>query len=117
MVRGQGCSSWWGRQGWKWEPGQLLTLGEGCYSDGTIIHEFIHAIGFAHEQNRFDRDLYVNIKTENIKESWLHAFNNLDKLKWLTFGTEYDGKSIMHYPAYSDAGKKSWLPTMTSKVC
>ena len=106
------------RLGNKWQPGQPLTLGEGCYNDVTIIHEFIHAIGFAHEHNRFDRDLYVNIKTENIKGSWLHAFNNLDKLKWLTFDTKYDGKSIMHYPAYSFAAAKEFsLPTMTSKVC
>ena len=127
MVRGDPkrpkCSSWWGRKGNKWQPGQLLTLGEGCdsngrcyscYTDDTIIHEFIHAIGFAHEHNRFDRDSYVTIHKENIKKGSQSQFDNRNKLDWLTFGTEYDGKSIMHYT--STSGSKNGKPVMTSKV-
>lgn len=37
---------------------------------GTSLHEFMHAVGFLHEQNRFERDDFVTIAWKNIKEGW-----------------------------------------------
>lgn len=40
-------------------PGCMTTM-------GTPIHELLHAVGFLHEQNRADRDQFVNILWKNI---------------------------------------------------
>lgn len=40
----------------------------GCTTKiGTPIHELMHAVGFLHEQNRYDRDGFVRVLTQNIK--------------------------------------------------
>ncbi len=45
---------------------------------GIILHELGHALGFFHEQSRPDRDDYVIIAWDNIKESNKHNFE-----KWV----------------------------------
>ena len=68
----------------------------GCFLEGIIVHEFIHAIGFLHEQSRPDRDDFVEIKYENIREKQFES--NFERaVNSLTYGTQYDGKSVMHY--------------------
>ena len=59
------------------------------------MHEFIHAIGFLHEQARTDRDDYVKIFYENVKSGKSGQFDIAYGSD--TFGTPYDGRSIMHY--------------------
>ena len=43
-----------------------MSLGNGCWSTGTVQHEFMHALGFIHEQSRPDRDDYVTVDFTNI---------------------------------------------------
>lgn len=79
-----------GRQGGE----QQLYL-KGTATKGTVMHELMHAIGFQHEQCREDRDQYVRILEENIKEDLKHNFQIEDGVA----RSAYDYCSIMHYSA------------------
>ena len=80
---------------------QVINLGRGCLSFGIIIHEFGHAIGFWHEQNRPDRDNYVTIKFDNIGQSEWSQFIKLFNVYVDYYATEYDYGSIMHYSTHA----------------
>lgn len=59
-----GCWSSVGRIG---GPQKLNLQSPGCLTTlGTPIHELMHAVGFLHEQNRYERDKHVIIHWENI---------------------------------------------------
>lgn len=46
---------------------QRLSIGKNCDRLGTVEHEFLHALGFWHEQSRDDRDDYVTIIWDQIE--------------------------------------------------
>ena len=81
------------------------------------MHEFIHAFGFTHEQNRPDRDFYVTINKHNIEN--YKKFKNFEKKRggFETFGVPYDGLSIMHYRSTTfSKNKQIPLNTIESKI-
>lgn len=45
----------------------MMVLGYDCLSQGEIVHEVMHVLGFSHEHTRPDRDRYVTIMWNNIK--------------------------------------------------
>lgn len=101
FFSGTGCYSYLGRQRGK----QNISLERsGCLSRTTIQHEILHALGFNHEQVRSDRDKYVVIHKENIKDGKEH---NFIKKETNNLATPYDFMSIMEYPnnAFSKNGK------------
>lgn len=96
FVNGNGCSSHVARQGGE----QELSLNRNdCFTNGVILHELMHAIGFEHEQSRYDRDQYVIIHWDNIPIDKRHNFERKEEFT-TRFGS-YDYSSIMHYNRYS----------------
>lgn len=110
---GTGCSSYVGNIK---NGGQPLTLKRnGCLYKGIVQHEFIHALGFYHEQSRPDRDKYVTINKSNIKPSYIYNFEKRNDLSSL--GSEYDFGSVMHYgrTAFTKNGKDT-ISSKTNKA-
>ncbi|BFZ01256.1 hypothetical protein BsWGS_04295 [Bradybaena similaris] len=86
-----GCCSHVGRQG----SGQDISIGNECDKLGIVAHELGHVIGFHHEHIRPDRDRYVEVIYENIKDEEEYNFHENKEINSL--GEEYDIDSIMHY--------------------
>lgn len=107
VIAGSGCYS---QVGCTYRGRQDLSLGRGCLSTGTIQHEFMHALGFWHEQSRDDRDKYVTILWDNISSANRHNFNSY---RTHNQGFGYDYGSVMHYGAYSFTRNRK--PTIVTK--
>ncbi|XP_073728824.1 meprin A subunit beta [Misgurnus anguillicaudatus] len=101
----EGCWSFVGRTP---SPGQTVSIGDGCGTIGIVEHEFLHALGFYHEQSRYDRDDHVTIKFENVIAGSLLSLHSLfsgheenfdkyDKSVTNLEVTPYDYMSVMHY--------------------
>ncbi|PRD32358.1 UNVERIFIED_CONTAM: nas-15 [Trichonephila clavipes] len=88
-----------------------ITISRVCNSKGIIIHELMHVLGFHHEHNRPDRDEYVKINWDNIKEGAYHHFQKLpeDLVQIANFSYDYD--SIMHYGSHRFS-KNRGVPTI-----
>lgn len=80
------CSSSVGRNG----GAQGLSLGPGCLYVGIVMHEFMHAAGFWHEQSRADRDNYITINHLNIQDGMEYNFEKYSWDKIQTLDVEYD---------------------------
>ncbi|XP_077994465.1 protein SpAN-like [Glandiceps talaboti] len=100
FFKGRGCWSNIGRATGS-NSVNFLSIGSSCNSFGTIVHEIGHAIGFWHEHTRPDRDNYINIHYENIKEGREQYFDTYNVGQGQTYGVPYDLKSIMHYGEYA----------------
>ncbi|VDM49770.1 unnamed protein product [Toxocara canis] len=92
---------------------QQMSLASGCVHKGTIIHEFMHAVGFFHEQARADRDNYITILHENILPGLEDQFYKRPLTEIDHLGTLYDYSSVMHYP--STAFSRNGRPTIQTK--
>uniref|UniRef100_A0A1I7TN06 Zinc metalloproteinase n=1 Tax=Caenorhabditis tropicalis TaxID=1561998 RepID=A0A1I7TN06_9PELO len=103
FISGSGCWSYIGKIG---SSSQQVSIGVGCTSLGTVCHEIGHALGFYHEQARYDRDEYVSILTQNIQSTYLSQFSKQSFSSMVDYGVGYDYGSVMHYDqlAFSSTG-------------
>ena len=65
--------------------------------DSVVMHELGHAIGFYHEHTRPDRDEFVDVIYDNIRDGAENQFYKNQPGQTNTLGLEYDLQSIMHY--------------------
>lgn len=72
----------------------------GCFRIGTIVHEFLHTLGFFHMQSATERDDYVTVPFEHIIAGLEHNFEKYPADMISNYGVDYDVLSVMHYPAY-----------------
>lgn len=96
VVKNTGCWSLIGRT--STGRNQKLALDDYCIDDSkwTIVHEFLHALGFYHEQARPDRDNYITIYWDRILKGGEAQFKTTTRSYDL--GVPYDRVSIMQYP-------------------
>lgn len=94
------------------------SIGSGCFRLGTIIHEFLHTLGFQHQHSSPNRNDYVEIRFDNIKNGTEGNFELLNATEYTDFGVEYDYGSVMHYSAYafSKNGNKTIIPRQDEKI-
>jgi len=106
------CYSRLGREGGM----QQISLGRPqpgrghCIWKSTVIHEFMHAAGFWHEQSRQDRDQYIRVAMENVRTNMRHNFNKAPA-RWSVDIGNYDYQSVMQYKstAFSMNGEKTMI--------
>ncbi|KAM4727986.1 meprin A subunit beta-like [Anableps anableps] len=111
IFKGNGCFSSVGNR----KVGkQRLSIGTNCDRIATIEHEFLHALGFWHEQSRSDRNDYVQIMWDRISEGKEHNFNTYDDTISSSLGVPYDYNSIMHYS--KNAFQNGSEPTIVTKI-
>lgn len=89
----------------------------------VIAHEIMHALGFAHEHTRADRDQHVAVRWENIDTRSRTDFelpngHHHDAMHGNTSGAElwpYDTDSLMHYGGANGRRRGATGPTLVRK--
>ena len=93
---------------------QEVVLSGQCMHHGSILHELNHALGFDHEHARPDRDTFITVNWDMVKDGCEANFakGSCQPL------SDYDYFSVMHYPAdaFSKYGRVPTILPKSSKV-
>ena len=83
-----------------WQVIGMEAKGCGGHTEYTVHHEVLHALGFAHEFTRPDRDDYLNVFLENTDPNVAHNFYKKSETDWLETGYSFELDSVMTYGSY-----------------
>lgn len=110
FIYGSGCYSQLGFNQYSSTNYQELSVGRGCGAVGKVLHEMLHTMGFFHTQSRPDRDNYIKVIWNHIKNRSTNERNFKKQSAYLidTLGEPYDYKSIMHYGS-NYLAKRRWF--------
>uniref|UniRef100_A0AAF5D9N1 Metalloendopeptidase n=1 Tax=Strongyloides stercoralis TaxID=6248 RepID=A0AAF5D9N1_STRER len=108
FVSNQGCSAFAGRV--EINTTQEVGIVEGCDTIGWIQHMILHSLGVLHEDDRPDRNRYVQIIKKNILPKKLNSFKIEHPNNVLTYNLKYDYGSLMQ--RNGTASTKNGLPTV-----
>ncbi|XP_004386958.2 meprin A subunit beta [Trichechus manatus latirostris] len=111
VFKGSGC---WSYVGNRHVGKQEISIGTNCDRIATVQHEFLHALGFWHEQSRSDRDDYVSIIWDRINSGKEHNFNTYNDQESDSLNVPYDYTSVMHYS--KTAFQNGTEPTIVTKI-
>ena len=71
---------------------QPVNLGYSCMQKSTIQHEFLHALGFFHEQARPDRDDHIKVNWKNINPDNKHNYKTI-----FDRGNTWEGNELQNF--------------------
>jgi len=97
---------------------QQIWISPNCAPD-DIAHEILHALGFVHEQNRSDRDNFLDVHPDNIEEEYVHNFEKLPQDFMKVSGlAEFDYQSLMMYPPtmFAKGGRNTMEPKNRDRI-
>lgn len=111
---GNGC---WGHMGQPNGKSQI-SVGANCHHQHIMAHEIGHALGFWHEQNRPDRDSYIQVLWGSVPNQFKDAFKKFGVKDIDSLGVPYDYGSVMHYPwnAFSTTGRNTMRPLKRVRI-
>ena len=82
---------------------QVLNLSQACgyrNDERPVKHEFLHALGFLHEQSRPDRADFLDVDTTGLTAQWAAQYNLMSTSHWLDTQHPYEAISVMHYGSF-----------------
>lgn len=93
IKKGNACSS---KVGFRRKGPQPLIIDANLCSRGSVIHELLHCLGFLHMHTANNRDEFIKINWNNIRDDAKLNFKQFVAHVSL-YKTEYDYDSITHY--------------------
>uniref|UniRef100_A0A7I4YHI2 Zinc metalloproteinase n=1 Tax=Haemonchus contortus TaxID=6289 RepID=A0A7I4YHI2_HAECO len=107
VIDGSGCWSYVGMLSRE----QELSLASGCFSQATVVHEFMHALGVQHMHMRSDRDKFLKVNLTYVNPNSQHNFakdpNSLNL-------TPFEYGSVMQYSSNSFSTNGNSMTPLTA---
>ncbi|CAJ0601397.1 unnamed protein product [Cylicocyclus nassatus] len=74
-----------------------MNLSRDCFTQSTLLHELMHAIGFKHEHQRDDRNPLIDAALDPHGDDWYRHNHKIYPRTKMYYMGDYDPESIMHY--------------------